>query len=123
MKLYLERIAVVLGLLLLVSCGSDADDVLIGAECAATNACENDELTCLMNFKGGYCGASGCTSNDDCPDLSICVTEAGTNYCFRTCSDKAECNENRTADNESNCSSSVDRVDGGNQKACVPPSA
>jgi hypothetical protein len=93
------------------------------AECTASGQCENEELTCLTQFKGGYCGASGCLKNADCPDNSICVTQAGANYCFRTCADKAECNENRSAENESNCSSNITRAEEGTEKACVPPSA
>ena len=30
-----------------------------------------------------------------------------TNYCYRVCREKPECNENRTEENASNCSSSV----------------
>jgi hypothetical protein len=44
------------------------------------------------------------------------------NYCFRACVDKAECNANRGPEVESNCSSNITRVDGGETKACVPPS-
>ena len=85
--------------------------------------CANDKLTCLTQFKGGYCGASGCTSDAVCPEGSICVTHTDrVNYCFLVCVDKTECNVNRTAVNESNCSANITRVDGGSQKACVPPS-
>ncbi len=104
-----------------LGCG-DADDLKIGGECAASGECENDELICLTAFKGGYCGQEGCAANADCVDKSICVKHNGTNYCFRVCKDKAECNENRTADFESNCSSNIERTDGGTEKACVPPS-
>lgn len=116
--------SLVAGLLVLaaVGCGNDADDARIGAECTTSGQCENEELTCLTQFKGGYCGASGCMANADCPDGSICVTQAGTNYCFRTCDDKAECNEHRSVENESNCSSNITRVEAGTEKACVPPS-
>ena len=104
-------------------CGSDADDVMIGAECASTGECDNEELTCLTQFKGGYCGAASCTANADCPEDSACVTHVGSNYCFRTCVDKEECNENRTTENESNCSSSITFAEAGTTgKACVPPS-
>jgi hypothetical protein len=105
-----------------VGCGSDADDERIGAECTSNGQCENEQLTCLAQFKGGYCGASGCTSNAGCPEGSICVTQNGANYCFRTCEDKAECNEHRSVENESNCSSSITRVEAGSEKACIPPS-
>jgi hypothetical protein len=80
---------------------------------------------CLTQFKGGYCGLQNCTSHAACPEGSACVVhEDGDRYCFRSCIDKAECNVNRTPDNESNCSSSVTYVDGDKSlgKACVPPS-
>ncbi len=105
-----------------VGCGNDADDERIGAECTMSGQCENEELTCLTQFKGGYCGASGCMANADCPEGAICVTQAGANYCFRTCEDKEECNRYRSVVNESNCSSNITRVGGGTEKACVPPS-
>ena len=106
-----------------VSCGDDADDVGIASECENTDDCDNEELKCLTDFKGGYCGISGCTKNADCPDLSVCVAhDDGTNYCFRTCTEKSQCNENRSSDNEANCSSSITLVDSGDSKACVPPS-
>ena len=50
----------------------------------------------------------------------------GSNYCFRVCQDKSECYANRTADNESNCSSNFDwaePADDEGQKACIPPSS
>jgi hypothetical protein len=106
-----------------LGCGDDANDERIGAECTSTTQCENEELTCLTQFSGGYCGASGCTSNAACPDGSICVAQGGTNYCFLVCDDKEDCNENRSAENESNCSSNITRVEAGTQKACVPPSS
>lgn len=107
----------------LVGCGDDANDQRIGAECTGTAQCENEALTCLTQFKGGYCGASGCTSNAGCPEGSICVAQGGTNLCFLVCEDKTDCNQNRSAENESNCSSSITRVEPGSQKACVPPSS
>ncbi len=107
----------------LSACGDDANDEHIGGECDSKGDCENEELTCLTEFKGGYCGAKDCEGDDDCLDGSICVTHEGTNYCFLVCLEKEECNDNRESDNESNCSSNIDRVDGGNDKACVPPSA
>ncbi len=109
--------------------GTEADQLGVGAECAVVDDCSQEEgaieQECLPQFKGGYCGVVGCVSNDDCPESSACVAhDDGQNYCFRTCLDKAECNENRDADNEANCSSSVDFTDGDlGFKACVPPSA
>ncbi len=114
-------------LALTVSCDSDADDLGVAAECSKDGDCNQDiepPLTCLKSFKGGYCGLSGCDGNSDCPEASICVTHTdGVNYCFRECAEKSECNENRDGDNEANCTANIVRVDGGSEKACVPPSA
>ncbi|MCK5688888.1 hypothetical protein KAI87_06445 [Myxococcota bacterium] len=107
--------------------GDDADSLGIGAECAVNNDCNQDidpPLVCLDAFSGGYCGLSGCTADVGCPENSICVTyDDEINYCFRACTDKDECNVNRSEDNEANCSSSVDRVGDTNLKVCLPPSS
>jgi hypothetical protein len=118
-----------MALLALAACGDDGADALgIGAECTMSDECTQDEefeQVCLTQFTGGYCGLSQCTGDLDCPDESGCVAHTdGTNYCFRTCLDKAECNVNRSVDVESNCSSNVTFVDGAQgRKACVPPSS
>ncbi|HEX6245584.1 MAG TPA: hypothetical protein VFZ61_31890 [Polyangiales bacterium] len=109
--------------------GTEADRLGVGAECRSSDDClqQGDggvNLTCLTQFKGGYCGLQGCSGNDDCPDQSACVLhDDGNRYCFRSCSDKPECNANRSPANESNCSSNVSYVDDDTRgKACVPPS-
>jgi hypothetical protein len=107
-----------------VACGSDADDLGVGAQCAVTDDCNQDDgaQTCLP-FKGGYCGLMGCTVDADCPEASACITHDNVNYCFRICVDKPDCNANRSVENEANCSSSAEFVEGANgRKACVPPS-
>jgi hypothetical protein len=110
----------------LSACGSDADDLGVGAQCTMNDDCNQDDgaQTCLP-FKGGYCGLQGCTADADCPEASACVHHTdNVNYCFRICVDKPDCNSNRDAENESNCSSSVDFVEGKTGvKACVPPSS
>jgi hypothetical protein len=120
----------VLGLLLAsaaYSCGDDdgtaADRLGVGAQCTQSEQCSAGQ-TCLP-FKGGYCGLADCTANDDCPAGSLCVSHADTkNYCFRSCVDKSECNQNRSADLEANCVSNIDFVEAATQgKACVPPSS
>jgi len=107
-----------------MACGSDADEIGVGAQCTANDQCNQDDgaQTCLP-FKGGYCGLQGCTKDADCPDASACVKHTdNVNYCFRICTDKPDCNANRDAANEANCSSSVDFVEGKTGvKACVPP--
>lgn len=126
-KLFLALVIAVLPAL--AGCGDDsteADRLGVGAECTVSDDCLQDDIVqqCLTQFKGGYCGVTGCTADADCPASSACVAHTdGTNYCFRTCIDKAECNENRDVANEANCSSSVTFVeDALNRKACVPPS-
>lgn len=126
-------------LLLLLACGgNDADDLGVASECATTEDCptvqwaadsgeEEAQLECLTQFAGGYCGLSPCQGGGDCPDGSICVAHTdGTNYCFRACEDKPECNANRTEENEANCSSSfdwADPADDNGERACIPPSS
>lgn len=117
------------------SCGDDddgtaADELGVGAACSSNDDClrEGDggvNLSCLEQFKGGYCGLEDCESNEDCPEASACVAhDDGNNYCFRSCADKPECNAHRGEDEEANCSSNVDYVeDDTSGKSCVPPSA
>ncbi len=126
-----------LAMLLLVTHGcrsddppaTDADRVGVGAECRADDDCPQPEpdagpaLVCLTQFKGGYCGLEDCADDEDCPEGAACVAHTdGTNYCFRLCVDKPECNRNRSPDQESNCSSNIEYVDEDRGKACVPPS-
>lgn len=126
-KIEVMQILIALGLVLAVGCSAEsaADRLGIGSECTTTEDCDEDtNQSCLMAFKGGYCGIQDCVGNADCPEDSACVVhDDGTNYCFRTCIDKAECNLNRGADVESNCSANVTFVESvGSLKACVPPS-
>jgi hypothetical protein len=51
------------------------------------------------------------------------VTSDGSNYCFLSCTTKADCNYNRAASVEANCSSDITLVEPGGGKACVPPSS
>jgi hypothetical protein len=124
-----NKCIVVVALGVLGACGgSDADELGIGAECEDSDQCEQSEdfeQICLTQFTGGYCGLADCVDDLDCPEDSACIAHTDSvNYCFRTCADKAECNANRSVDNESNCSSSVTFVDGADgRKACVPPSS
>lgn len=111
----------------MAGCGGNADDIGVGAECATNDDCPDRSdfvISCLTAFRGGYCGVQGCTVHADCPEDSFCVAHTdGNDYCFRTCTDKAECNANRSADNESNCSSNITPTEPSTSKACVPPSA
>ena len=123
----MTRIFSVVFALLLVpaaGCGDDADDLGVGAQCASSSDC-GDNQQCLTQFKGGYCGLAGCKASSDCPSGSACVTHSdGKNYCFRVCTDKAQCNANRASDLESNCSSKVSFASGTKEgKACIPPSS
>ena len=128
-----RRAGITLSLVLLLpaalaagGCGdndTEADALGVGAECTTDEQC-GAEQSCLA-FKGGYCGLAGCSADLDCPENSRCVThDDGENYCFRTCLDKTECNRNRSATQEANCSSSVVFVEADTTaKACVPPSS
>jgi len=105
--------------------GDDADSLGVGAQCTATDECDTElSQTCLTQFKGGYCGVTGCTHDADCPTDSACIRhDDQVNYCFRTCAQKVDCNANRDPVNEANCSSTAVFVDGDmGRKACSPPS-
>jgi hypothetical protein len=120
-----------------LGCGDDdgnaADRLGVGAQCAGDDDCLQSHVdgglseTCLLQFKGGYCGIQDCASSDDCPAGSECVVhDDGNNYCFRTCANKPECNLHRDPENEANCSSNVDyagATKADDPKACVPPSS
>lgn len=106
--------------------GSEADKQLIGGECTQAEDCDDGdpdtpELECILDFKGGYCGRKGCTASSECPEGSLCADLGTGYYCFLVCIDKGECNRNRTIENESNCSSNIDPVEGGEEKLCIPP--
>ena len=105
--------------------GTESDRVGIAGECSKNTDCPklgDLQLTCLTMFKGGYCGLSGCVQDTDCPLGAACILEGGSNYCFRECIDKPECNANRTVENEANCVASVTHVGASTAKVCVPPS-
>jgi hypothetical protein len=103
--------------------GTEADLLGVGAECSSDDDCEEEDQFCLQQFKGGYCGVEDCVDDEVCPEGSRCVAHTdGTNYCFRVCTDKSECNANRGPDVESNCSANIVFTDAQDGKACVPPS-
>ena len=110
--------------------GTEADRLGVGAQCMNTQQCDQyaeDEgldvsLSCLSQFKGGYCGIIDCIDHRDCPEGSGCVAhDDGFKYCFRQCVEKEECNYNRGLDNEANCSANITWVGDELGKACVPP--
>ncbi|MEO8182029.1 MAG: hypothetical protein ABI895_24610 [Deltaproteobacteria bacterium] len=131
------RLASIAVALAATGCGNDdgqdeADRIGVAAECTVNDECPSAfrgetpvELICLRDFKGGYCGVVGCRQGGDCPDASACIAHTdGNNYCFHTCTEKVDCNANRTPDNEANCSSNVTFVDDATKtKACIPPSS
>jgi hypothetical protein len=142
MRANIFRILACVALIVAVgACGDDgggvpADTIGVGAQCMASTECLQPDppcdsgvdcyhQVCLTQFTGGYCGIANCTGNADCPEGSVCVAhDDNVNYCFRRCTDKGQCNVNRDADNESNCSSNVVFVTPGTAgKACVPPSS
>ncbi|MDX2091385.1 MAG: hypothetical protein SFX73_26230 [Kofleriaceae bacterium] len=112
-------------LALVASCGGDDADALgVGAQCTSSDDCDDGSTQMCLPFKGGYCGLTGCAHDTDCPADAACIAhDDGVNYCFRTCATKADCNANRDAENEANCSSTAVFVDGdAGRKACTPPS-
>lgn len=113
----MKRLLPFLALLFIAGCGSDPK---AAAQCSSNDDCP-DGQTCLTEFKGGYCGTKGCTATSDCADGTVCAVENGMNYCFLACEEKSECNDDRDAENEANCSSNLDLAEGGKAKACVPP--
>ncbi len=117
--------ALIVSLVVLAGCADDADTLGIGAQCAQSEQCLEGQTCLTASFKGGHCGIADCTADSECPVNARCVAhDDGTNYCFRVCVDKAECNANRDVENEANCSSNITFSDGTkNGKACVPPSA
>jgi hypothetical protein len=72
----------------------------VGEACDAKRGCEEEDgckqSTAIgvvpVTFPGGYCTAA-CTTNDDCPDGTGCVTSAG--QCMDLCAGAVEC---RTAE-------------------------
>jgi len=103
-------------------CSDNANKRGVGAECTKDTDCTEKGQVCLTAFKGGYCGFSGCMHDTDCLTGSACVTDNGTNYCFLVCTDKVQCNDHRTAANESDCVSSLPFVDAtAGRKVCRPP--
>jgi hypothetical protein len=114
--------------LALASCGDDDDTEAqrrgVGSQCASNGECTETGQSCLMQFKGGYCGVAACARDVDCPQGSACVRhDDGMNYCFLVCSSKPDCNRHRAAEVEANCSSTAVLVDGSkDRKVCTPPS-
>jgi hypothetical protein len=123
----MSRILCALVIVAACGCGSGQSEAVrrgVGSECSKNSDCTEKGQICLTEFKGGYCGVSGCQRDTDCPGGSACVTENQINYCFLICADKPECNPNRTLANESNCTSSLPFVDATmGRKVCNPPSS
>jgi hypothetical protein len=123
----LSRTLCVLFVVAVGACSSEneANRRGVGAECAMASPCTEEGQSCLTEFKGGYCGVSDCAHDSDCPGGSACVTDDNqTNYCFLVCVDKVDCNQHRSVDNESSCTSSLTFVDGTmGRKVCRPPNS
>lgn len=92
----------------------------VGADCADDNDCNG--LTCFTTFAGGYCGQRDCTTNDDCPGDSSCVTDDdGENYCFKNCRSASDCSYCRHDSYYATCSQEVDFAEAGTTgSVCVP---
>src|ERR1044072_3915169 len=90
-------------LIVLAACGdeSEADRLGIGAQCSESNECNTESGQSCLQFAGGYCGRAGCLQHADWPAAAACIAPPdGTNYCFRTCVEKVDCNANRDVENE-----------------------
>jgi len=123
------------GLLAACSGGNAADQIGVASICEVEEDCPEvtidgvlTQLECITDFSGGYCSIADCDSAADCPDGATCVLHTdGVKYCFRECAEKSECNANRPADDEANCSSNFDYADAADEesglKACIPPSS
>lgn len=135
-KLRFEALTLSCSLFALVGCsdGTEADRIGVAAICEENADCpevdvagEATQLQCITDFSGGYCSIPDCDGAADCPDGATCVAHTdGRNYCFRECASKSECNANRPADDEANCSANFEYADAADDaaglKACIPPS-
>jgi hypothetical protein len=119
--------------------GNEAVRRGVGAACTGNANCREDQV-CLTEFKGGMCGIADCTSSAQCPDGSVCVADPdfSRNFCLLVCDVKEDCNVHRAAEEEANCSSTLNEVGVGNAggaggvagaggassnpKVCRPPS-
>ena len=121
-----------------VACGDDSDDDGsgseavrrgVGAACNSDSDCTEEGQVCLTEFKGGMCGIADCTSSSACPSGSVCVADPdfSRNYCLLVCDMKEDCNVHRPAEDEANCSSTLNEIDGAggdagsDPKVCRPP--
>lgn len=123
----------------LAACGDGsgetlADELGVASECEQFSDCpvvllegEVMQLSCLREYKGGYCGIADCGADRECPEGSICVAHTdGENYCFRACDHKSECNANRSPESEANCSANFEWAEPSEddgRKACIPSSS
>jgi hypothetical protein len=92
----------------------------VGATCGADLDCASG-LTCVLSLLGGYCSQEGCTTSDDCPADTRCVSRAGEgNVCLRTCAVGSDCSFCRGTDEAATCSDDAEFVDGSPVQVCVP---
>ena len=95
-------------------------DCEVGADCVETSDCTGD-LTCVTDFKGGYCTQTGCAADSECPTGSVCVDNGGDeNICLRTCNAASDCSFCRAAGFHAACESEVATVEGNTEAVCVP---
>jgi hypothetical protein len=78
----MHRLAI---LVVLAACGHTAGhpDDQVGNTCVRDTDCADRCLTDTRDFPGGFCTLA-CTSDNDCPSDSLCVTRAG-GVCLFTC--------------------------------------
>ncbi len=93
----------------------------VGEACGVDGDCANG-LTCILAFRGGYCGRAGCTANADCPNGSVCVTSGGANYCLKSCTQDSECSACRPYDLRATCAEGAVFVEPGTSgNVCLVP--
>ena len=122
--------------IVMTACGDnvvlETDELGIGAKCSTETDCSprlqawtsskgrGQFPVCLLEFEGGYCSASPCDRDADCPDGSACIRrDAHRFHCLRTCFDNADCNANREPENEAECSPNATPAPMG-RKVCLP---
>lgn len=74
-----------LGFVLLVGCGGDQIDTVVGAECTRDSQCDDRCLQDSKDYPGGFCTLS-CASDNDCPSDTVCIEKSG-GVCLFLCSE------------------------------------
>lgn len=119
-----KYICVALSVFFLMGC-----EAAVGDKCTTSNDCPLGTV-CDTDSPGGYCLASGCESDEECPEDSVCVffTDA-ISYCLLKCKKSKDCRSGYACrsdipDTASFCYIAPDYVygrDGANKVEYEPP--